>query len=361
MNTEQNIENNIQWLLMSDIRVKDGEDQGALYGWKDLTNASLPFIYSEIVGYAITCFSWIYLETSNKQALTSAQEGSQWIQKNIQQDLLPAGKIGNNKSFESKGNLHNQIYSFDNGMIITGLLNLYNSDSNSDHLKVASRIADGLIEKFWDGDHMTALLNSSFNHTDYGKGKWSTIPGPYHTKIAIGFLKLFNATGNQLYRDIARSLCDFGLKKQDPNGRFKTNIENDITFMHPHLYSCEGLLYAGIELMEEQYIESSLNGLGWAVKVMNENKCSLPRSTDENIEQSDCIAQLLRLLIICRSKLKKNQSLNVEAAIENLKKSLLNLYVSDGKDMGGYRYQSSFNQVCTWYICSHYRHRVFTI
>lgn len=292
MIAEHNIDNNIKWLLFSDIRVKDGEDQGALYGWKDLTNNSLPFIYSEIVGYAITCFSWIYLETSNKQALTSAQESSQWIQKNMQQNLLSAGKIDDKRSFDLKGNLQNQIYSFDNGMIITGLLNLYKLDNNSDHLKLASRIADGLIEKFWNGDHMTALLDSAFNHTDYGKGKWSTIPGSYHTKIAFGFLKLFNITGNHLYQDIARSLCDFGLKKQDPNGRFKTNIENNVTFLHPHLYSCEGLLYAGIELMEDQYIESSLSGLRWAVKVMNENKWSLPRSTNENIEQSDCIAQL---------------------------------------------------------------------
>ena len=68
------IENNINWLLNSDIRIKQGEDSGALFGWKDLTNSSYPFIYSEIVGYAVTCFSWISNEKSSDKALNSAKE-----------------------------------------------------------------------------------------------------------------------------------------------------------------------------------------------------------------------------------------------------------------------------------------------
>ena len=150
-----------------------------------LDRSSLPFIYSEIVGYAITCYSWIYLKENNKLALTAAEESFQWINKNIQNNLLPAGKINNSSGFNLKGDLQNQIYSFDNGIIIAGLLNLYKINHDSEILNLAVRIADELIEKFWNGDRMLALLDASFNKTDYGKGKWSTISGPYHTKISF--------------------------------------------------------------------------------------------------------------------------------------------------------------------------------
>ncbi|HEU5120572.1 MAG TPA: hypothetical protein VFT71_06265 [Candidatus Nitrosocosmicus sp.] len=348
MNQRDIIDHSIKWLLFSDIRVKEGKDQGALYGWKDLTDSSLPFIYSEIVGYAITCYSWIYREKENKLALDAAEEGYQWIRNNLNNNLLPAGKINENNYFVLKGDLQNQIYSFDNGMIIAGLLNLHKINQNSEILNLALIMADELIDKFWKEDRMVALLDASFNQTDYGKGKWSTISGPYHTKIVFGLIKLFKATGNTRYRDISCLLCDFGLKMQDKDGHFITNEDKDLTFLHPHLYSCEGLLYSGIELMENKYFEASLRGLEWTIKLMEANNGLLPRSTKENVEQSDCIAQLLRLLIICKSNLDKMKNLQVEKIIENLKNALARLYVQNGKQMGGVKYQKSFDQVCTW-------------
>ena len=42
-----------------------------------------------------------------------------------------------------KGDLENQIYSFDNGMIIAGLANLYSISSEVKILNLAQRMADG--------------------------------------------------------------------------------------------------------------------------------------------------------------------------------------------------------------------------
>jgi hypothetical protein len=81
---------------------------------------------------------------------------------------------------------------------------------------------------------------------------------------------------------------------------------------------------------------------------MEANNGLLPRSTKEIVEQSDCVAQLLRLLIICKSKLKEKENLQVEKVIENLKDVLVDLYIANGNQMGGVRYQKSFNQICTW-------------
>ncbi len=342
------VENNINWLLNSDIRIKKGEDQGALYGWKDLTDSSYPFIYSEIVGYAITCFSWIYLEKSQDNALSAAQDSASWIRNNMKSDILITGKINKSSRFELKGDISNQIYSFDNGMILSGLMNLYKIDRNSENLNTAIKIADTLIDKFFDGTKMTALLDSSFGHTDYGKGKWSTMSGSYHAKIAMGLMKLFKVTKKVVYKEVACSICDFALTMQDRDGRFRTNEDPSLTFLHPHLYSCEGLLYVGLELSDSRYIEASLKGLEWAMKLMEVNKGSLPRSTKENVEQADCMAQLLRLLIICYSELKKRNNITLDSAIDKLFTSISKLYISDGEDKGGIRYQNSVNQACTW-------------
>jgi len=63
---------NMSWLLSSDIRIKNGQNKGALYGWKNLDPPSFPFIYSEITGYAIICFSSIASQFGNQDALASA-------------------------------------------------------------------------------------------------------------------------------------------------------------------------------------------------------------------------------------------------------------------------------------------------
>lgn len=346
--SDEIIENNTNWLLNSDIRIKQGEDKGALYGWKDLSNSSYPFIYSEIVGYAITCFSWIYIRKSNDHALSAAREGSLWVRNNMKSGLLITGKLNKNTTFESKGNIPNLIYSFDNGMILAGLLNLYKIDKDPENLNSAIKIADTLIDKFFDGTKMIAMLDSSLNPSSYGTGKWSTMSGSYHAKIAFGLLKLFKITQKSVYKEVAYSLCDFALTMQNQDGRFRTNMEDDLTFLHPHLYSCEGLLYTGIDLSDNRYIEASLKGLEWAVKQMDLNNGSLPRTTKENVEQSDCMAQLMRLLIICYSELKKRNNSNLDSIIEQLRSSILGLYIYDGDGKGGLRYQNSLTQICTW-------------
>ena len=135
---------------------------------------------------------------------------------------------------------------------------------------------------------------------------------------------------------------------QNQDGRFRTNMEDDLTFLHPHLYSCEGLLYTGIDLSDNRYIEASLKGLEWAIKQMDLNNGSLPRTTKENVEQSDCMAQLMRLLIICYSELKKRNTFNLDSIIEQLRSIILGLYIYDVDGKGGLRYQNSLTQICTW-------------
>jgi hypothetical protein len=113
---------NMSWLLYSDIRIKKGSNKGALYGWMNLKPVSFPFIYSEITGYAITCFCWIVSEFGNPKALRAAKDSAGWIVKNMRPHLLVARPP---LVVNYPNDLSDVYYSFDNGMILIGLLNLY--------------------------------------------------------------------------------------------------------------------------------------------------------------------------------------------------------------------------------------------
>ena len=70
------------------------------------------------------------------------------------QFLLAAG-YRKHDSFAKKGDLSNQIYLFDNGMAMIGLLNLYKIGGKKDLLKFARHIADSLLMYFFNGSNIS--------------------------------------------------------------------------------------------------------------------------------------------------------------------------------------------------------------
>ena len=371
----------MRWLLHSGIRITDAPDRGAIYGWKNLGGSSsssshslaYPFIYSEITGYAVTFFSWLYSELKTDESIQSAKLSADWIIKNMASSsasLLVAGQAQED-GFVGKGDISNQVYAFDNGVIIFGLLSLYKLTNDSILLAAAEKITNSLIQHFFYESSKvisSALLDTNFKPVLYGKGKWSTLPGPYHSKLALAFLELYRITNNNLYSKVAEALCNFAMTFQKPGGRFITNpdAEND-TFLHPHLYACEGLIYAGINDQHNtnDYLNAGLKGLVWAMQQIKPNGGLPRRSTGEegeNIdekekeEQSDCMAQLLRLLIICDSDLLKkmlkgkddDDDMMIDKSIELLHRRLLDFYISSGSDRGAFKYHLSLKSACSW-------------
>jgi len=357
----------VKWLLYSGIRIKNGTNRGAVYGWKNLRPPLYPFIYGEITGYAITSYLYIYSELSELEALHSAKDSADWLVRNLYKKhesssifLLPAGII-EAANFDQKGDLSNQIYAFDNGMIIIGLLNLYKITKDQNLLTAAEKMAKSLIERFFDGSKLVAVLDGLCNpidsstnfRSDHGS-KWSSVSGPYHAKLSLCLHELSSLTNNNYYATISDSLCKFALKFQQADGRFITNPgQEKITYLHPHLYACEGLIYGGIMKSNESYILAGVRGVIWAMKQINQSTGGLPRNTEErSTEQSDCMAQLLRLLIICYSKLEElmenSSSYPIDNIIERLHLRLLDFYIPEGVDKGGIRYHLSLDTACSW-------------
>ena len=149
------------------------------------------------------------------------------------------------------------------------------------------------------------------------------------------------------------SLCKFALEFQELDGRFITNPDQEnVTFLHPHLYTCEGLIYSGIRNSDQSYLLAGIKGVIWAMKQINPLTGGLPRNTAETLtEQSDCMAQLLRLLILCNrqiQELMKVSSNFMDNIIEKLLQRLLDFYIAEGTDRGGIRYHLSLDNACSW-------------
>jgi hypothetical protein len=355
---------NVEWLLHSGIRIRNGPKKGALYGWKNLNPPSYPFIYNEITGYAITSFLYIYSELGEPEALEAAKDSGNWIVKNIRSSsssyLLPEGSIETH-NFNQKGDLSNQIYAFDNGMIIIGLVNLYKVINDTSLLKYAEKMAKSLIERFFDGSKLIAVLDRLYrpitNSTNLNDGgddiKWSTISGAYHCKLSLALLDLSVLTNNDMYSKVSNSLCEFAQKLQKADGRFVTNPNLEtVTYLHPHLYACEGLIYAGVRQHNDSYFAAGLKGIRWAAKQINSLTGGLPRMIGGKfIEQSDCMAQLLRLLILYYFRIEESieePSHNLKDVIEKLHFRLLDFYISEGADRGAIKYHISLDTACSW-------------
>ena len=367
----QVFKDNVEWLLHSGIRIRNGPKKGAMYGWKNLNPPSYPFIYNEITGYAITSFLYIYSKLGEPEALQAAKNSANWIVKNVRNSssssssyLLPAGSIETD-NFNQKGDLSNQIYAFDNGMVIIGLLNLYKAINDINLLKYAEKMAKSLIERFFDGSKLIAVLdrlyrpitnNTSNLNDDSSNGddiKWSTISGAYHCKLSLALLDLSLLTRNDMYSKVSNSLCEFAQKLQKANGRFVTNPNLEIvTYLHPHLYPCEGLIYAGVRQHNDDYFAAGLKGIRWAAKQMNSLTGGLPRMVGGKfIEQSDCMAQLLRLLILCQVQIEESMadaSTYLKDIIEKLHSRLLDFYIAEGEDRGAIKYHISLDTACSW-------------
>jgi hypothetical protein len=346
------LNDNIEWLLYSDIRIKTGSNKGALYGWKNFTAPYFPFIYSEITGYAISCYCWIASEFGNAIAIEAAIDASEWIRKNMHSHLLAARPPANP---DQPNELSSLFYSFDNSMVMIGLINLYKLTKKSKILRLAVKTAQALVERFFDGEKLNPRLDKSFKSIkptqDGGVVKWSTIPGAYHCKISLGLLELSNLTGNREFVRVSNRLCEYAKKIQKSNGQFITNPGSEIVYLHPHLYACEGLIYSGLKQSNESHYAAGLEGVKWAMNQLdpNSNRGLFSITPKGSVEQSDCTAQLLRLLVLCRFDLETTvNKVKLIKVINRLHYRLLDFYIPAGEDRGGMKYQFSKNTACSW-------------
>jgi len=293
------------WILNSGIQNKNG----GFHSWFDEKNRAYPFIYSEITGYGITTLLYLNSIKPDKLLVERSKLAVEWLIKNAYID----GGFKTRYFLKDKEFNNNIIHIFDVGMILYGIINLYKITKDDKYLKISKDITKFILKnKKSDG-----LLNALYENGKCidNQKKWSTQSGSYHAKVAMGLIELFEVTKDEKYKKSAESICNTALKFQKEDGRFSTFNEKDETHLHPHCYSAEGLLYVGIKLKNQKYINSALKATEWALSQQMENGgIPLFYNKDEKVvkyERTDILAQILRLGSLLKTAEEKLNKLKI--------------------------------------------------
>ena len=83
------------------------------------------------------------------EALQSAKEAAQWIIRKMNSEFLLVAGYRKQDSFAQKGDLSNQIYLFDNGMVMIGLLNLYKITERTGSTQVCNQHGRFYVKVFF--------------------------------------------------------------------------------------------------------------------------------------------------------------------------------------------------------------------
>ena len=316
---KKTIKDGNEWILNSGIqnKIKLDKNYGGYHAWIDFKSQKFSYLYSEITGYLITYNCFIYTLTKNKKNLIAAEIAANWLIKRAQ---LSFGGfrcfelIDKNLKILDKSNL---TYSFDNGVILNGLINLYKITKKKKYLNSANKCGDWLIKcKNLKTGKIKPVYDFKKKKFIYNSKSWSMVSGSYHTKISIGLFNLYSITKQKKYSNLAKIIIKESLKLQKPNGMFPSTKFH--LNLHPHCYSAEGI-WVNAKLFEKNSCFNSVKlAVKWALKEKKNKippRLFFPKSKKIFYYRVDAISQVLRLLILL--KLDK-KILNHENDIDNL-------------------------------------------
>jgi hypothetical protein len=103
------------------------------------------------------------------------------------------------------------------------------------------------------------------------------IPHTYYARVAWSMLQLHSITDDDLYKEHCEKNIDWVIKQQIQNGWFDnaafTLKKNNKPYTHTIAYTIRGVLESGIYLQKEEYIESARLAIDSIYQVLPENGC----------------------------------------------------------------------------------------
>lgn len=301
--TQPHISRAVEWLLQSGVQIQSDNrlhHQGFV-SWYDSENRTMPYVYSEITGYLANLMCGLYDDVQDERLLASARGAGDWLVRTAHpatggfRCLYPLQST----RFDYK---NSQIYTFDCGVILSGLVNLFRVTREASYLAAGVTVADWLIRDVQqpNGAFLPVYDIDTGRFTASDK-EWSLCAGSYHTKVALGLLNLYDVTGSTKYYDAVVRACDFALTFQQPDGRFVSFPSEGGTNSHPHAYSAEGLWVVGRVLGRDDYLQASAKAVDWLLGLQSPEGI-IPRHYHNGEalynERVDILAQTLRLASI---------------------------------------------------------------
>ena len=258
------------WLLETGIRNKDPNYSsfGSInHGYRVSSKGNTySYAFTEITGYAISCFLNFAKWFDNTNYFEAAQQAGEYLLR-IQNlsDREAYGAFMHSRDLVSEQS-RDEYYSFDAAVCINGLLDLYESTGNVEYRKASELAGQWLVEKMQKSDgSFLALYDGSMKR--YGKTDiehmWYYDGGCLHAKNIIALLKLARVSGKSQFQNAARNACNWALQLQNLDGGIWRNKQRDYIFTHAHCYATEGLIYAAWVLEEEVHKQAVMKAADW--------------------------------------------------------------------------------------------------
>jgi len=296
----------IEWLLHSGIQNQKSGDRnfGAVSSWYDASNRTYAYAYPEITGYAVTLFMDLHSLQQKKDYIRKGEEAALWIEREV---LAPSRtEIKFRLAYDPLTPIPNHSYTFDNAMIMTGLVHLFRATGRSKWLKLARGLADRMLHTMQDREGFFHAYRDIDSGEILESGeKWSQQPGVHHAKLAVPLMLLFEETGENIYQESALKVGRWAAARQEAGGRFVTNLSDGSTTLHPHCYALEGLFFLQDRSEAADYQSVFSRGLDWLAGAQRPTG-GLPVAFMNGVflqaERADALAQTIRLLSLALSR-----------------------------------------------------------
>ncbi|MBF0254519.1 MAG: hypothetical protein HQL11_05290 [Candidatus Omnitrophica bacterium] len=335
------------WLVRSGIQNRSGRPQldGGVSAWYEMYRKRYPFLYSEITGYAITCFLFLNNVDPRPQWVNAARRAATWL---MRKAWHPCGGVHTRyylvKNYQSPNySFHTgRVYAFDTGMVAYGMLRLHRLsprkmyreylDQAHAYLTRQLDITQPDFYPYWD---------KSTGRKGRDTGKWSDQNGTFHGKCAMFLIDYARESGRAGDRDACLRLLDWVLDRQEDDGRFVTNVADGSTHLHPHCYTLEGLLYGAAFLGKDKYLKAAIRGARWMRQAVSDSGSVSAIYEHEGFahyERSDIVAQVLRIGSILHAW-PKTPNVFDEKILTRIREHLLMFqFNEEGPQKGGFFY-----------------------
>jgi hypothetical protein len=317
--TAKILEGATRWLLHSRIQHPPGNPKlsGGVHAWYEPRTEKYAFLYPESTGFAITTFLFLNAVDPNPLFLERARAAASWLLDHAVEPRSGAVLC----RFDGRRWLERQC-TFDNGVCLNALVNLHRETKDDAYLHAAFRIADWLLAvvRRPDGSFYAKCHPRTQTPGNPG-GKWSLVSGTFLVRLAIGLTNLAEVSQEKRYRHAAAELCSWGVAQQQPNGRFPTGESGRETFLHPHCYTAEGLLVAGLVLDREEWIEAAGRAVAWIAPHQLPTG-GFPAFYEDGkfipMESPDISSQVLRLHALLPESLRLQIPLDPAGVVQNV-------------------------------------------
>jgi len=267
MHVSKHLELASDWLTKSEIIHGSSANSryGPLKGGYLIDEKKYNFIYNEINGYGISCFVNLYRSTGNEEYLRHAKAVADYLFSTLSGEDGHVSTLAfvHSASFPEQ-KLNRRYFSFDNGMIVSGLLDLYEVTGDLKYYDHGKRCISWIIESLQQSDGaFHSYYNADTGEIWHGGEGFINDRSAIHTKLSIPLLKVWKHSGNAAFLNSANTLMKWAKGLQAEDGAFWSDEYKKTVFTHYHCYAVEGFLYAYHVTRNEEYRSAALRGIDW--------------------------------------------------------------------------------------------------